>query len=236
MENNNKALVVATSGYAVAPVADAEVSSELTGVKLRLQRVKVPAGGGILFESPTENPDEPNMVKEIVGVVIHNHPVNAYYTTAYTGGNAAPDCSSADGSVGIVAETGETRYCHKCPFARFKRRGDGIEACDCKQKKQLYIWREGEVLPIALTVPVASVKHFDNYASGLYQFGGKYPSQVLTSITLKKATNKNGIVFSEVHFNKVRNLESDETVATAKMRTQAVKLAEMRIDDDADGE
>ena len=230
-----KALVKATdnglqevkkSGYALAGMdAGSELSSELQGVRLKLQRVKVPAGGGLMFESPTENPDEPAMVREIVGVIVHNHQVNSYYRDKYTGGNAAPDCASADGFNGIEFETGVIRSCSGCPHGKFLKREDGTRSCDCKKKRKLYLLREGEALPIVFTVPVASVKYFDTYASTVYSVGRKLPSQVVTRISLKKTQNQNGIVYSEAQFGKVRDLDADELAAVVKMREQTVAMA-----------
>jgi hypothetical protein len=219
-------------GYIAATLTEGD-ASELAGVKVKLARVKVPAGGGIQFESPTENPDEPAMVKELTGIVVYSHPTNAYYKQKYTDGNQAPDCASRDGVTGLDAETAEIKQCAKCELGKFKLREDGVKACLCKQKRRLFLWREGEAFPIIFTVPVASVKYFDAYASGLRQFGGKFPSHVVTKITLKKATNQNGIVFSEVRFNKERNIEPAELTAAAKMRAQVIELAS-RVYDDTD--
>jgi hypothetical protein len=236
MEKNNQnggnlPAEIVNGGYVAVNLAGDD-ASELAGVKIKLARVKVPAGGGILFESPTENPDEPEMVKELLGVIVYSNPTNAYYKQKYTGGNAAPDCASRDGETGILAETGEVRRCARCELGKFKMREDGIKACLCKQKRRLFLWREGEAFPIIFTVPVASVKYFDAYASGLSQFGGRKPSHVVTKIALKKATNQNGIVFSEVRFNKERNLEPTELQAAAQMREQVVELISNTYDED----
>jgi len=218
--------VVQKSGYALAGLdAGSELSSELQGVRLKLQRVKVPAGGGLMFESPTENPDEPAMVREIVGVIVHNHQVNSFYRDKYTGGNSAPDCASSDGFNAIAFETGEVKSCAGCPHGKFLKRDDGTKSCDCKKKRKLYLLREGEALPIVFTVPVASVKYFDTYASTIYMVGRKLPSQVVTRISLKKTQNQNGIVYSEAQFGKVRDLEPDEISAVARMRQQTVEMA-----------
>lgn len=83
------------------------VAEELDGLgTLPFERAKIPSGGGLAFELPGETEDEPVMSTDLTGVLIHHHPVNAYWKEEYAGGNVQPDCSSHDGKQGVERETG----------------------------------------------------------------------------------------------------------------------------------
>jgi len=58
------------------------VAEELDGLgTLPFERAKIPSGGGLAFELPGETEDEPVMSTDLTGVLIHHHPVNAYWST-----------------------------------------------------------------------------------------------------------------------------------------------------------
>ena len=63
------------------------VAEELDGLgTLPFERAKIPSGGGLAFELPGETEDEPVMSTDLTGVLIHHHPVNAYWKEEYAGG------------------------------------------------------------------------------------------------------------------------------------------------------
>ena len=84
--------------------------------------MKIPAGGGLAFEVPGEDPESPDSVKEIVGVIVDHYPLNSYWTEKYNGQNVAPNCYSTDSKTGIGNPGGE---CAKCPYNRFGSGEDG---------------------------------------------------------------------------------------------------------------
>ena len=88
-----------------------DLQEEMAGLNIQFDRIKVPSGGGLAFEVPGENPDEPDLQKEFSAVILYHHPMLSYYKEKYTGGSEAPDCSSIDGVYGIDKETGERRLC-----------------------------------------------------------------------------------------------------------------------------
>lgn len=151
------------------------------------------------------------MAKDISGVIIYNHPSYAYYRDKYTGGNNPPDCRSYDGVSGIGDPGG---LCANCPFNRYGS-GEGQSKL-CKNKRTLYILRENEMFPITLSLPTGSLKSFTNYVK-TQLFSGRKLNQVVTKITLKKAVNTTGIIFSQAVFSCEYILSSEEYESAAEM-------------------
>ena len=210
--------VQSTSGFAVlANNSFAElVSDELDGLDLSLERVKIPAGGSTAYELPTEG-DEPEMVKEFSGIIIHQHALNAYYTTRYTGGSSPPDCGSYDGKVGKGNPGGN---CAACPLNQYGSDENGI-AKGCKNKRRLYILREGEIFPLLLTLPTGSLKSFTKYLKTQLS-KGRTSGTIVTRFSLKKAVNNGGIAYSQAVFNFDRELTLEE-IAIIKPLSEQIK-------------
>ncbi|MCC8104456.1 MAG: hypothetical protein LIO99_00275 [Clostridiales bacterium] len=197
-------------------VLNEALADDCQGLEFAFDRVRLPAGGGTAFEIPSEEGDDYEMAKDITGVIVYNHPAFAYYRDKYTGGNNPPDCGSFDGVTGIGTPGGD---CANCPYNRFGS-GDGQSKL-CKNKRMLYVLREGELFPITLSLPTGSLKAFTNYVKSQLSKGRKL-NRVVTKISLKKATNASGIAFSQAVFSFVRMLDADEIEAVAN-ETETVK-------------
>ena len=207
--------------------ADAfDLQEEMAGLSITFDKIKVPSGGGLAFEVPGDNPDEPDLQKEFKAVIIYHHPVLSYYKEKYTGGNEAPDCSSIDGVVGVDKESGEIRRCKDCPLNQFGTGENGGKAC--KNRRRIFILRENEIFPTLLSLPTASVDNFTKYIVNLV---GKHKksNQVVTKFSLKKDTNKNGITFSKVVLSFERDLSPEEIENISKM-SEKVKAMAQNID------
>lgn len=102
--------------------------------------------------------------------------------------------------------------CQNCPYNKFGS-GEGQSKL-CKNKRMLYILREGELFPITLSLPTGSLKSFTHYVKSQLSRGRKL-SQVVTKITLKRATNASGIAFSQAVFAFERMLSAEERSAVA---------------------
>lgn len=217
-EKNNNELSV-NEGFAVLAnqnVLNEALAEDCQGLEFSFDRVKLPAGGGTAFELPSAESDDSEMVKDITGVIVYNHPAFAYYHNKYSGGNNPPDCGSFDGVNGIGNPGGN---CADCPYNKFGS-GDGQSKL-CKNKRMLYILREGELFPITLSLPTGSLKSFTNYVKSQLSRGRKL-NQAVTKIALKKATNASGIVFTQAVFTFVRMLTVEERTAVAGV-TETVK-------------
>ena len=140
--------LVPKTGFALAPMDNSlldMIREELDGLgSIPFDVVKIPSGGGVAFGAPGDDPDNPDVVKELTGVIIeHRHPDEQLLGGCVFGAGAAPDCASMDGKTGIVAATGECIDCSMCKFNQFGSDTDGRGKA-CKNLHRIYILREGE--------------------------------------------------------------------------------------------
>lgn len=197
------------------PTLNERAAEQLNGIKMEYPQLKIPAAGQLFFEVD----DEP--VKEVTGVIVYHGPRNMYYATDFDGSNNPPDCSSNDGVTGykrIEVDDGEAEYekcnCAECEFSKFgsDRKGAGKA---CKEKHQLYVLCSGKLVPFSFLLPVSSTGVFNTYVTKLFS-RGKFVDEVLTSITLEKATSKSNIVYSKIILKCVRDLTPEECEVAQK--------------------
>ena len=198
-------------------------AEEMDGLPSGFERIKIPAGGGIAYEVPGGDPESPDTVKEFKAVILYHHPINTYYKEKYDGSNNPPDCGSMDGRTGINQD-GEISECAKCPFSKFGS-DEGGKGKACKQKRRLYLVREGEMLPTIMTLPTGSLGEYSKYIMRLLN-KGKKSNQVVTKFSLKKAQNATGINYSQAVFAVDRELEPKEIEYIATLTEQAKAFAQ----------
>lgn len=192
----------------------AAMAEEMDGLQLSFPRIKIPSGGGLAFEVPGDDPENPDAEKEIVGVIVDHHPVNAYWQDKYSGANNPPDCASMDGKIG-VDQDGNRKPCNSCPMNEWGTAEDGRGKA-CKNMHRVYILREGEMLPLLLTLPPTSLKNLSDYlglrivSKGLRSYG------VVSKVSLKKAQNAGGINYSQAVFSLAGKLSPEQTKAMAE--------------------
>jgi len=205
--SDKKDLMVKEENF-VVPVMDNNIAQamgeEMEGLPMTFTRVKIPTGGGLAFEIPGDDADNPEMAKEIIGVIVDHHPINAYWADKYSGGNNPPDCSSMDGKIGVGTPGGN---CKTCPYNQFGSDGAGKA---CKNMHRIYILRSGEAFPLLLTLPPTSIKNFGDYVLKRVISKGYRTYEVITKITLKRAQNSTGISYSQAQFSLVAPLGTEE--------------------------
>jgi len=221
MNNEKKEIVKSDDGFLSTGNFDlgSAMADEMDGLRASFERIRIPAGGSTMFELPSEDPSNPEMAKEFKAVILYHHPIHAYYTDAYQGGSNPPDCGSMDGKVGIGTPGGE---CARCPLNRFGSGSNNSKAC--KNRRRLYLLREGDVFPVILSLPTGSLKDFSRYVMMVLNKGCK-TNGVVTRFTLKKATNSSGIQFSQAQFSIDRRLTGEESAAIARMSEQVKDLS-----------
>lgn len=192
------------------------VQEEMDGLgSIPFDRVKIPSGGGLAFEVPGETEEDTESLTELIGVILDHNPVNAYWAEKFAGGNESPDCSSYDGKQGVVRDTGECRSCEKCQYNQFGSDGSGKA---CKNMHRVYILREGNPVPLILTLPPTSLKYLRNYIAKSIILKGYRCWQVITKITLKKEKSKDGITYSRAAFSLVDKLSDEQIKSTETMK------------------
>jgi hypothetical protein len=97
----------------------------------------------------------------------------------------------------------------------------------------VFLLREGEILPVILTIPSASLKEFTKYVTRLLQ-KGKKTNSVVTRFALKKAQNSTGITYSQVVCGVDRELAPDEQKCIAAMTEQVKSFAGRVVIEDAE--
>ena len=180
------------------------LAEELSGLDGGFERIKIPSGGSTSFEIPGENPGETETVKEFSGVILYHHALYSFYREKYVGGNNPPACGSYDGVTGQGVPGGT---CASCPLNQFGSGENGGKAC--KNHRRVYILREGEILPLLLSLPAGSLKAYSRYVKRLLA-RGKKTNSVITRFSLVKATNAGGIMYSQAQFAVERGLTSEE--------------------------
>lgn len=214
MSKETTALVTTTFNVPSLTETAANFAAEMDGLELTFDRVKIPSGGGQAFEVPGDDPDSPDLTKELVGVIVDQHPVNVYYALAYSGGNSPPDCASNDGKVGIGTPGGD---CASCPHNQWGSDPDGGRGKACQNKRRIYLLRDGDLFPILLSLPSTSIRNFGDYLLKRVLQKGHRSHSVLTKITLKKATNSSNMTYSQAQFALAGVLDAQAAQRAAEM-------------------
>lgn len=205
--------LIVKENFGIVPISDdiAEaIKEELAGLGgITFDTIKIPSGGGLAFEVPSDDPEKPEPKSSIKGVILYHHPVNAYWADPYTGAKNAPDCVSFDAKNGLVAKSGEVRDCTTCPYNQFGSSADGGKGKACKNGHRVYILMENETLPLMLILPPTSIKNLKDYLAKRVLTKGKRSYEVLTEIKLVKDKNEGGIAYSKATFSKVGTLSED---------------------------
>jgi hypothetical protein len=84
----NLATLEVPTGLFVLPNADLAVAGDFSkedlaedmeGMRLSFPRVKIPAGGVLQFEMPGDDPEHPEYVDKLTGVLLYHHATNGYW-------------------------------------------------------------------------------------------------------------------------------------------------------------
>ena len=163
-----------------------ELSDDMEGLQATFQRVKIPSGGALQYEIPSDNPERPGYVEYLQGVIIHHHAANAYWPD---GGdeddNTPPVCSSNNGCVGVGDPGGA---CETCGMNQY---GSGEEgrAKACKNMRHVYLLRSGEFLPILLSLSPTSLRPFAEFVNAMFVARRRASWGSLVEIGLKRQDN-----------------------------------------------
>ncbi len=105
-----------------------ELSEDMDGMQMSFPRVKIPGGGVQQFELQTDDPENPDYVKTLEGVILYHHLNNAYWPEGSEYDDSTPPiCSSTDGKLGIGTPGG---VCATCAMNQYGTAAKGMgKAC-----------------------------------------------------------------------------------------------------------
>ena len=120
--------------------------------------------------------------------------------------------------------------CDSCPLNQYGSGKNGAKAC--KNRRRLYLLREGDIFPVILSLPTGSLKSFTRY---LMRVIPKYKNSnaVVTKFTLKKAVSGTGMSYSQAQFAVERALSPEEYPLIAAV-TEQVKALSKNVGYDAE--
>ena len=206
----NEALAERTA-FIIPKVSDskfssAELADDMDGLQLSFQRAKIPGGGVLQFELPGVDPENPDYVQTLEGVILFNHSANSYWPAGSEyDDNTPPQCQSVDGKVGYGDPGG---ICEACDYNKFGSDPNGGGKA-CKNMRVLYLLRSGEMMPIQLSLPPTSIRPYTTFVNSAFLLRGRRVCSGLVQIGLRKGSS-NGFTYSVATFKKLRDFEGEE--------------------------
>ena len=212
---------------------DAEANAKyphMDGLQLTMQRVKIPGGGNLQFEIRSDDPDNPDYERKLVGVILYHHLANAYWPEGSEyDDNVPPFCQSFDGKQGYGEPGG---VCAACAFNQFGSTANGSGKA-CKNMRQIYLLRSGEYLPLQLSLPPTSLRPFNDFMNLAFVARRRPSYSAIVEIGLKRAES-GGYTYSVATFRKVRDLEGEGLAAVksyaANFKEQVKSLLAQRVE------
>lgn len=204
-----------------------ELAEDMDGLQLGFQRVKIPSGGQVQFEIPTEDPDNPDYQKFLEGIIVYSHNANAYWAEGKSDTeNTPPDCQSMDGKLGYGCPGG---ICADCMYNRFgsdpNPKGTG-KGKACKNQRIIYLLRSGDLMPIQLPLSPTSIRPYTDFVNAAFISRRRGVCGSVVRIGLKKKNNGKDD-YSVATFQKVYDFTGEELArirAYADSFKQQVKL------------
>lgn len=196
---------------------------DLDAVKgISCRHIKIPSGGGKAYEVESDDPDNPDIEKEIEAVIIFTHRMNSYWegefgATAEDGSPNLPKCSSMDGKTGVDLDTGEVKSCENCPLNQYADDGSGKQ---CKNIRRLYLLISGKPGVYLLSVPPTSIKDVNKQLAKIMGIQKIPYSKMVVHLKLETAVNRGGIKYSKVVIEKAGTLPKEAWPTTSAMRKE----------------
>ena len=218
IQNNNTS--DAYQDFMLPTALDSDFSSEdladdMDGLQMTMQRVKIPGGGNLQFEIRSDDPDNPDYERKLVGVILHHHFANAYWPEGSEyDDNVPPFCQSFDGKQGYGEPGG---VCAACAFNQFGSTASGSGKA-CKNMRQVYLLRSGEYLPLQLSLPPTSLRPFNDFMNLAFVARRRPSYSAIVEIGLKRAES-GGYTYSVATFRKVRDLAGEDLAAVKSYAT-----------------
>lgn len=183
--NEAKDLVVTESALPTLPspeVLQEVFEKNFEGITPAFEVIKIPTGGGLAWTVPGE--EEPEVQKELVGVILDHYPTRAYWQEEYSGGSSPPFCSSMDARKGLKERTeinGQPAFgeCKTCQFSQFGTGKDGRgQACKFKHRVFILLKDKESIFPYLIPLPGTSAPEKGGYEGSLPTYFTKQAGKV----------------------------------------------------------
>ena len=200
--------------------------SNFEGITPTFEEIHIPTGGMLVWAVPGDG-EEPDIEKEIQGVIIDHYGVRVYWENKYggSGGGGPPDCSSPNGKIG-------TKYgaCAECPHSKWGTAGkpDGTpgrgQACKAIHRVYMLVAGKDSIFPFLIPLPPSSgqSKYDGSFQTYTVKQGAKMRKlqNIRTKVKLIPDTNADGTKFAKAQFFYVADLTADEKAQAAFLREQ----------------
>lgn len=235
MYNQNTDIMTASNHFVLPDMAEGDFSSEeltedMEGLQMSFRRVKIPAGGSLQFEVPSDDPDRPAYTDYLEGVILYNHASNAYWPEGSEfDDNTPPLCQAVFGNVGYGEPGG---LCADCMLNQYGTVSKGNGKA-CKNMRVLYLLQSGEFMPIELSLPPTSIRPFNDFVSGVCLARKRAIFGSVVRIGLRRESS-NGFTYSVATFRKVYDFTGEELAGIKEyattFRNQAKLSLEQRVE------
>jgi len=197
-----------------------ELAEDMDGLNIGFRRIKIPSGGQVRFEIPTDDPDNPDSSKTLEGVIVHSHNANAYWAEDddRDENNTSPQCQSMDGKQGIGCPGG---LCASCGFNVFGS-GPNNKGKACKNTRVIYLLQSGDYMPIQISLPPTSIRPYTDFVNAAFMSRKRRVCASVVQIGLKKVSNGKDD-YSIATFKRLYDFEGEEL---AKIRAYSDSFKE----------
>jgi len=205
-----------------------ELAKDMDGLQLSFQRVKIPGSGQLQFEVPTGDPDNPDYVKYLDGVIVYSHNANIYWPDGEDyDDNNPPACQSMDGKLGYGTPGG---ICATCPYNCYgsDTKGTG-KGKACKNQRVVYLLQSGNAMPIQLSLPPTSIRPYSDFVNVAFLSRRRGVCAGLVRIGLKKKNNGKDD-YSVATFRKLYDFTGNELAQIRAYANSFQKQVEMILE------
>jgi hypothetical protein len=175
------------------------MKEEMKGLPITAPKVEILHAGAVAFKF-VEAPEDDQIKKSFLGVIIHVDPQRAFWKKDPEEGGTGqmPDCYSRDlVKPDAEATDQQSADCASCPHNAFGSAEKGRGKA-CKEVRRVFFLPEGKLDAHVMNVPPTSLKALKTYFTFLAENKIQRPQMAITKFGVKQAENKAGTEYTEL--------------------------------------